>query len=350
MIESTDISRATQLAAAMLVLLIYSNAWARDKTDVVTLSNGDHVTGEIKELDHGILRVSTASMGEVRIEWEDVTSIQSDYQFQFERTDGQRIVATIQSIDDQYNITLENNNRTISFAHGNIIRISPIENSFWNRIKGSFNFGYSFTKASDIAQLNFGVRASHRTAIREFSIDSNIVTTSDQLDQTTQRSDLQTSMTRFRSDRWFNTYLLGFESNDELGLKLRSSLGAGLGRYLVQTNLSEFSLLGGLVATAETLVGDASPQQNLEGLLGAEFSRYIFDDPTVDLSFRLSVFPSITSAGRYRAQFDANIRRELISDLYWDLNYYQTYDSDPPSGETESTSDYGIVTSLGWSF
>lgn len=350
MIESTDISRATQLAAALLVLLLCGNAWARDKTDVVTLSNGDHVTGEIKQLDRGILRVSTSSMGEVRIEWEDVTSIRSDYQFQFERTDGQRIVATIQSIDDEYNITLENNNRTITYAHENIIRISPIEDSFWNRIKGSFNFGYSFTKASDIAQLNFGVRASHRTAIREFSIDSNAITTSDQLDQTTQRSDLQLSMTRFRSDRWFNTYLLGFESNDELGLKLRSSLGVGLGRYLVQTNISEFSLIGGLVATAETLVGDASPQQNLEGLLGADFSRYIFDDPTVDLSFRLSVFPSITDAGRYRAQFDANIRRELFSDLYWDLNYYQTYDSDPPSGETESTSDYGIVTSLGWSF
>jgi hypothetical protein len=39
----------------------------------------------------------------------------------------------------------------------------------------------------------------------------------------------------------------------------------------------------------------------------------------------------------------------MIKDLFWDLNYYNTYDSDPPSGST-STTDYGVVTSLGWSF
>lgn len=50
------------------------------------------------------------------------------------------------------------------------------------------------------------------------------------------------NMTRFRSNRWFNTYLLGFESNDELGLDLRTSIGAGAGRYLIQTNTSELDI------------------------------------------------------------------------------------------------------------
>ena len=44
-----------------------------------------------------------------------------------------------------------------------------------------------------------------------------------------------------------------------------------------------------------------------------------------------------------------NLRWELISDLFWDLAYYNTFDSDPPSGST-STNDYGIVTSVGYSF
>ena len=56
-----------------------------------------------------------------------------------------------------------------------------------------------------------------------------------------------------------------------------------------------------------------------------------------------------TDSGRLRTQLDVNLRWELINDLFWDLNYYNTYDSDPPSG-AESTSDYGIVTSIGWSF
>jgi hypothetical protein len=237
------------------------------------------------------------------------------------------------------------------------VRISQIEDTFWERVQGSLTFGYSFTKASDVAQGNLGFRATHRTEIRSFTVDGSTIITSDQADENTQRSNLSLSTTRFRSNRWFNSYLLGFESNDELGLNLRSSLGAGLGRYMIQTNTSELSLVGGLLGTAEDLspnegVPEASSQsskESFEGMLGVDYSRYIFDDPTVDLSVSLFAFPSITESGRTRAQFDVNFRWELINDLFWDLTYYNTYDSDPPSG-SESTNDYGIVTSIGYSF
>lgn len=330
--------------------IICSPVLARDKIDKIWLSNGDRITGEIRQLEHGKLSVSTNNMGEVHIEWDNVVKIQSKFQFQFEKVDGQRIVAKIQDTNDRTELTLVNAEGTASIAHANIIRISQIEDSFWDRVRGSANFGFSFTKASDVAQLNLGIRATHRTPIRAFSIDSSIITTSDESDTSTQRSDLNLAMTRFRSNRWFSSYFLGFESNDELGLKLRASLGAGMGRFLIQSNTSELSLVGGLVGTAETLVGDVSAQENLEGLIRVEFSKFIFDDPSIDLTIRMSVFPSITESGRIRAQLDAKIRRELISDLYWDLTFYDTFDSDPPSGAAESKNDYGVVTSLGWSF
>ena len=342
-----------------LALIASSPVLAREKTDVVWLTNGDRITGEIKQLEHGMLRIGTDSMGEVRIEWDDVERIKSGFEFQFENTHGERIVAMIEDTVDQKTIKLAGDERTASFAHENVVRMSQMEDSFWSRVKGSANFGYSFTKASDIAQLNFGVRATHRTAIRAFTVDSNVITTEDE-GVSTQNSSAFVSMTRFRKNRWFSSYLLGFESNDELGLKLRSSLGAGIGRFLIQTNVTELSLLGGFVGTAETFsegeistpiaTENITSKENLEGLIAAEYSKYIFDDPTVNLSLRLSVFPSITESGRIRAQFDANIRRELISDLYWDLTLTDSYDSDPVSSGAASTSDYSVTTSLGWSF
>jgi hypothetical protein len=275
--------------------------------------------------------------------------VESDYEFQFERSDGRRITGTIDKAPDQRKITLTNEEQTFTFAHEKIVRISQIEDSFWERLQGSMTFGYAFTKASDVAQGNLGFRATHRTEIRSFSLDGSTIITNDQVNESTQRSDLSFNMTRFRKNRWFSAYLLNFESNDELGLNLRTSIGGGLGRYLIQSNTSELALAGGLLGTAETLAGDVSSQENIEGLLGLNYSRYIYDDPTVDLSIGLSVFPSITDSGRTRAQFDINLRWELIADLYWDMSYYNTFDSDPPSGTT-STSDYGVVTSLGWSF
>ena len=246
-------------------------------------------------------------------------------------------------------ITLLTDSGTAYFKHESVVRISQIEDTFWDRLKGSMTFGYSYTKASSVAQGNLGFRATHRTKIRSINIDGSTILTRDESDEGTQRSNLQISTNRYRDNRWFNSYLFGLESNDELGLDLRASTGAALGRYITQSNTSEFALLGGLVATAENFRGDTSSQQSIEGLLGVDYSRYIYDSPAIDLSSRLTAYPSITESGRYRTQLDISLRWEVISDLFWDFSFYNSFDSDTPS-DAESGTDRGVVTSLGWSF
>lgn len=342
-------ARPVRILAGILAALLCTSAFARDKTDIVYMTNGDRLTCEIKQLEHGKLVVSTDSMGQVLIEWNDILRIESEFAFQFERTDGTRITGTIATAPEPKQITLSSADESVTFLQENIVRISQIEEGFWDRLKGSFNFGYSFTKASNVAQGNLGIRAKHRTEIRSFTLDGSTITTSDQDNEATQRSNLSFSMTRFRKNRWFSSYQIGVESNDELGLNLRTSLGAGLGRYLIQSNNSELSAVGGLIGTSEELSGENASEQNLEGLLRLDYSRYVFDDPSVDLSTSLTAFPSITDAGRLRAQLDISLRWEIIKDLHWDLSFYETYDSAPPEGAA-STNDYGVVTSIGLSF
>jgi len=347
--------KRTIVASLILVSIMATPALAREKTDVIWLTNGDRITGEIKQLEHGKLRLGTDSVGEIRIEWDDIARIESEFEFQFERTDGTRVTGTINDTPEQKTISLKNQDETVAFAHEKVVRIAQIEDSFWNRLQGSLSFGYSFTKASNVAQGNLGFRATHRTEERSFSLDGSTIITSDQVNEGTQRSNLGFTTTRFRANRWFNSYLIGFESNDELGLDLRSSIGAGFGRFLIQTNISELSLMGGLVGTAESLQqrplepSTPSSQESLEGMLALDYSRFVYDHPAVDLSARLAAFPSITESGRTRAQLDLSLRWEVIADLFWDLSYYNTYDSDPPSNSS-STSDYGVVTSIGYSF
>jgi hypothetical protein len=48
------------------------HAQAQRKTDVVTLYNGDRITGEVKSLNAGILRFSTDAMGTLRVEWQEI--------------------------------------------------------------------------------------------------------------------------------------------------------------------------------------------------------------------------------------------------------------------------------------
>jgi len=308
------------------------------------------VTGELKNLVHGKLLVRTSSMGTVRIEWDDVVHIKSDYDFQFERTDGERLIGGIEESEVLNTITITGEDTKTRFLEmQDVIRISPMDYVFWDSVTGSMTFGYSFTKASEVGQLNFGFNATHRTEIRSWSIEGTTITTSQETQENTQRSNLDLSVTRFRSNRWFNLYLTGIESNDELGLNHRFKLGAGYGRFLRQSSTSELALVGGLIGTNESLTGGESSKNNIEAMIGASFSRFQFDDPNIDLSISLVIYPSLTESGRVRAQLDANYRWEIVNDLFWDLTYYYTFDSDP-SSEATSTNDYAIVTSLGWRF
>ena len=78
------------IAGVLLIIAFFSSPVHADKTDIVILANGDAVTGEIKGLEFGSLRYSTDSMGTVSIDWEDITSVQSDQSLQIELTDGRR--------------------------------------------------------------------------------------------------------------------------------------------------------------------------------------------------------------------------------------------------------------------
>ena len=44
------------------------------KTDVIVLINGDHITGEVKDLSYGQLKFKTDHMGTIYIEWDKIVS------------------------------------------------------------------------------------------------------------------------------------------------------------------------------------------------------------------------------------------------------------------------------------
>jgi len=339
----------------LFVLLLISSvlfsgvAMGRDKSDVIRLENGDRITGEIKQLEQGKLRVSTDTMGTVQVDWDDIASLTSDYRFEFEISDGTRFYGALEVGADPALLIVSTHDEPLLLAITQVVRITQIEDSFWDRLTGTLSVGYNFTKASGVSQFSLSTSATYRTQHRSVVVNASSTVTSDQADETTQREDLNTRVTHFWRNRWFNTWLAGAERNDELGLDLRLSVGGGVGRHINQTSISDLSLLGGLILTRESLSGDQASQESVEGLLGLGYNRYIFSDPNVNISTQLQVYPSFTDWGRVRAQLDARVRYELINNLFLDLTLYDSYDSTPSLG-AESTNDYGIVTSLGWSY
>jgi hypothetical protein len=63
----------------------------------------------------------------------------------------------------------------------------------------------------------------------------------------------------------------------------------------------------------------------------------------------LEIIPNLTNTGRVRGEFDITLKWEIIQDLFWQLSFYDSYDSDPVADGAEQN-DYGVTTSLGYSF
>ena len=163
----------------------------------------------------------------------------------------------------------------------------------------------------------------------------------------TRRHNLNLNYQRYAADRWFTDWYAGLERNDELGIESRVSGGGGLGRFLVQTNKTQLSWTAGLNATRETFTGDDESTNNLEARLQARWLHRSLV-PESNVSFTTNVFPLIEDLSQFRAETDLSFKRELVDDLFFDISVYYDYTSDPPTDAEKY--DYGITTSLGFSF
>ena len=341
------------LFAAMLLSVFPAHA-QRANTDVVTLKNGDHVTGEILQLEYGLLRLETDDMGTINIEWSAIADIQSAYTFEVQVVGGIRHAGMIDTSDDGSELVIRDEGTGRSVALASVVRIEELETGFWQRLSGSMSVGLNYTKSTGIRTGNINISSAYQGDEIKATLDISAAETSSQDTDTSERENI-TSTVQFQRERPSFVMLLNtLERNDELGIDARLTTGAGIARYFAQDQDSEIMLFAGAVANQEwTDSGDGAfdedeTQSSVEGALGATWRIFRFGDPDVSLSSSAFLYPSITESGRHRGNLDVSLRREIISDLFFDISFYESYDSDPPSGG--ETTDYGFVTSLGYKF
>jgi hypothetical protein len=338
------------LCGACIVLLGYSNPATAQKTDLIYLTNGDRITGEIKTLDRGRLLVKTNSIGTLYVEWTAVDHVVTDKTMQLELVNGQRIESSLDEGGIDQSLSANKGESRQEIAIDDVVRIDQlrVDRSFWQRLEGNVGFGLSYTKGSEIGQLYFLGNTRYRKVQSEYVLDWNSIFT-ERPGSNTERGNVDLIYRRFKENRWFWMALGGFDKNEELGIDLRTTAGGGVGRFLKKTNDFHFSLTGGVVATAENTIEGADNATNLDGMIAGDLAFFRFSTPKTNLRTSLRVWPSITDSGRVRANWDATLGQEVFTaDFSLDLTVYVTYDSSPPIGAAGE--DYGIVTSINYTY
>ena len=344
--------------------LVTSQAMANRKTDIVHLKNGDRITGEFKELLQGELKFSTSEMGTIYIKWEGIARIESDKYIEMEMRDGTRTFGQVPSElnedDDVLSVKTLKTDDPLNVEMGDVIRAEQIRvNDTWlNRLDGYIQLGLNYTQASDVLTWNLGAEARYRTRnhLNLFKFDSTLTRKGE--GQDTSRHNLTGSRYWYKEGRWFFFGGVGAQQNEELGLDLRFSVTGGAGKFLVQSQKTEFYLAPGLSVNKELETGDGEDSTddrlsdagaNFEALLTADYTFYRLYSPKSRIKAAATLWQGITDTDRVRGNTNITLRQEFISDLFWDLNFYYDYDSKPLQGAA-AKDDFGIVTSLGYEF
>jgi hypothetical protein len=344
------LSRWSARAALTLTLLVVlaGTAHAQPKADVVRLANGDRITGEVKSLNRGQLELSTDDIGTLYFEWDKIVSLSAVGQFDVTTTDGRRFLGGLAAGDPKTLVIVETATR-VSLPMIDVATLAPIGTSFWKKLDGSLDLGYSYTKSSEVSQLNFNSNTLYRRPAFEARLTASATLTANADDgHRDDRGSIQASYVRYSGQRLFIASAVGFDSNESLGLLLRSQVAIAVGPRLINNSRAQLSVAGGIAANDERNV-DADPTQNLEALFTLRQSYYRYDRPKTNVDIGFQYYPSLSNWGRQRIQLDASARREVLKDFFLAINMFDTFDSRPPSPDA-AKNDVGVSFSIGWSY
>jgi putative salt-induced outer membrane protein YdiY len=325
-------------------------AAAREKADILYMRNGDRLTGQIVVMQFGKLSLKTDYLGTATVDWLDVARAESPQQFIVEDLRGRYFSGTLVASDTDRRIVVRaDNGETTMLGLDEIERVYADEAMFWNRLNGSLSLGFDYAKATSIATISGSFDTTYRAPQFRWNVSADVNSTKDPEQGTVDRHSLGFTYQWLLRQQRFISGLSLVERNEETGIDLRLQLGAGYGKYFRQTSKSELSGMLGIAVTREWATGAEDSQESIEGILGGNWRIFKFNSPTISMSSAALLFPSLTDSGRYRTNLNLTLRRELVKDFYLDLSFYHAYDSRPPDADAEN-SDYGLTTSVGYSF
>ena len=332
-------------------LLIFSIPAFPQKTDKILLDNNDWITGEIKKLDYAKLNLKTSAAGTIQIKWDHIYQIKSDKYFEIYLGRGVKHYGSmdITKGDDKYKILVICEEYEQEIDMNRIVEITPIKSKFWAKMDGNIDAGFSYTKGSDVKQWNSSFRIDYRPTKSLTSISANSIYTEQPERDPVSKQDISISYRRFIVSNWAYAGFSALQRNSELGMDLRASLGGGMSKNLLRSNMQRFIATAGVIVNQEQGANNEQKQMNLEGLIRTEYKVFRYRDPEIDITAYFDFYPSFTVADRYRTDLDVKFKFEVFSDFYISFSFYHNLDTKPPESAT-SGSDWGVTTSIGYTF
>jgi len=343
--------RAVTLASLLLVTL---PLLAREKNDVLVMKNGDRLTCEIKGLDEGVLYASfDYILGTSKVQWSKVAYLESKQLFIVKTTDGSVYTGTLSTAESEEKRpvkieVMESTGKQEELPRTEVVKMSQTSESFWQRFSGDIDTGIQYSKGNQTTQYTLGSDLAYLRErwMGDASYNSTLSTSSGAESAATRNQVNLTGMHLAPWNNWFYAGLGSFLQSSTQDISLQTNFGAGIGRYLKNTNRAQIAIVGGLAWQRTTYKESVAPQDVGAGLVAAQVKFFRFNK--TNLSVTASAFPAFTEPGRIYVNTNATYYIKITGDLSWNVSFYGNWDNQPPNHF--SGSDYGTSSGLSYSF
>lgn len=342
--------------AILLLFVSSSTLFAREKSDVIVMKNGDRITCEVKSVDAGGVYADVDYIdGTVKIQWSKVARIDSKQPFIVRTKDGSVYTGTLKTAasqtDARVTLAIEGEEKTKELPRRDIVSVVETSEDFWHRFNGIVGTGISYTKGNQSTQYNFNsdVEYVRERWSMEGSYAANLSDNKGSSTSTRNQLDLS-SLHLLPWNNYYYSGLVELLQSSTQDINRQTTLGAGIGRYLVRSNRATWTLFGGMGwqnAIYNPTATSFIPSQNFAtAVVASELKIYRFKKTDLDVS--AYVFPALSEPGRVRFNTNVSYYLKLFSNLKWNVTFYGDWDNNPPSNL--SGSDYGTTSGFSWTF
>ena len=329
---------------------------AREKSDVIVMKNGDKITCEVKGLSSNTLYISVDYiLNTISVDWTKVDHIDSRQLFLVRTQSGIVYTGALSTPATPAGRPLELEvweapEKKITLKRSEVINVAETSWSFWQRWNAALGSGFTYTKGNETSQYNLTSSLGYVTERWSAGASYNSVFTTSTGATTSTRNQISVSAQRLmRWNNWYYTGLVGLLQSSVQGIQRQETFGGGIGRNIVNTGSTLFTVYGGFAwqqINYEQTVLPAQTQQVTFGLVGTQFKMFRFNRTTLDMS--ANFLPAISDPGRLQFNANTSYYVKLWGKLNWNFTFYANWDNRPPPGFAQS--DYGASSGLSISF
>ena len=320
------------------------------RADVVTLANGDRLTGTIVRKEDDMLVFQTSYSGELKIRWVDVTGIFSDRPQRIYLDDGRRLTGRpVPGAEGEISVEAEGEppSEPVPVSRVRWINPSPYISGEGAKFNGRFNLGAASTAGNtQTEKLHIDAEVIARTLKNRYTagIAVNEGKTSGVKSESNSLAYLKYD--RFLTTKWY-AYVNGSAEQDRFkDIDSRTIAGAGSGYQFIDTDRTNLSLEGGLSDVRTDF--DRGSDEDYAALRWAlKFEHYLFKSQ-VQFFHQHEALLSINEPQKLLVKSMTGLRMPIADKIRTALQYNVDWENEPAPGRVHT--DRAVLLTLGYEF